>query len=110
MIMEAGIHVRIFYGEVAGLYDAECVILDERVYRKWGEWDSEQGVAALLERLASRVGKAIWFDTIDGTGTTQFQFLPYVHKYLKLQVLPKVHGHRAASKKLRIQEYGMVRL
>ena len=87
MIMEAGINVRIFYGEVAGLYDAECVILDGRVYRKWGEGDSEQGVAALLERLANRVGNVIWFDTTDGTGTTQFQFLPYVHKYLKLQVL-----------------------
>ena len=86
-IREIGIDVRIFYEDKPGLYEADCVIFDGRVYRKWSDGDNERGVAALLERLNRRVETVIWFDTTDGTGTTQFQFLPYVHKYLKLQVL-----------------------
>jgi len=63
------------------------VIFDGRVYRKWSDGDSEQGVTKLLARLNSQVETVVWFDTTDGTGTSQFQFLPYVQKYLKLQVL-----------------------
>lgn len=86
-IKELGIDIRIFYEDKPALYDADCVIFDGRVYRKWSDGDNERGVATFLERLNRRVETLVWFDTTDGTGTTQFQFLPYVHKYLKLQVL-----------------------
>ena len=87
LLNEVGIDVRIHYDDKADLYDADCVIFDGRVYRRWSKGDSERGVTTLLERLNRRVERVLWFDTTDGTGTTQFQFLPYVHKYLKLQVL-----------------------
>ena len=87
LLNEFGIEVRIHYDDKADLYDADCLIFDGRVYRKWSEGDSERGVTTLLERLNRRVDTVIWFDTTDGTGTTQFQFLPYVDKYLKLQAL-----------------------
>jgi hypothetical protein len=86
-LKESGIDVRIFHKDTPDLYDADCVIFDGRVYRKWDGGDSEHEVAAFLDRLNSRVETVVWFDTTDGTGTTQFQFLPYVDKYLKLQVL-----------------------
>jgi hypothetical protein len=82
-----GIDVRIFYRDNEDLYDADCVIFDSRVYRKWSHGEKERGVTTFLERLSRRVETVIWFDTTDGTGTTQFQFLPYVQKYLKLQTL-----------------------
>ena len=87
LLKECGIAVRIFYEDKADLYNADCVIFDGWVYRRWGEGDSDRGVATFLERLNRRVEKIVWFDTTDGTGTTQFQFLPYVDKYLKLQIL-----------------------
>ena len=87
LLNQFGIEVRIHYDDKADLYDADCLIFDGRVYRKWSEGDSERGVTTLLERLNRRVDTVIWFDTTDGTGTTQFQFLPYVDKYLKLQAL-----------------------
>ena len=90
-LREYGITFQMFYDDVAKLYDADVIIVDGRVYRKWqaiyGEGDRENGVTALLERLNRRVEKVLWFDTTDGTGTTQFQFLPYVDKYLKIQIL-----------------------
>jgi len=86
-LKEVGIDARILYDDTPDLYDADCVILDGRVYRKWAGVDKELEVSALLERLNHRVKTVVWFDTTDGTGTTQFQFLPYVDKYLKLQVL-----------------------
>ena len=87
LIKEAGVDVRIFYEDKPEMYDADCVIFDGWIYRKWSEGDNERGVTSFLERLNRRIETTIWFDTTDGTGTTQFQFLPYFDKYLKLQVL-----------------------
>ena len=91
---QLGMAIRIHHEDSPGLYDADCVLVDGRVYRRWGPGDSDKGMAELLERLNRRAGQVLWFDTTDGTGTTQFQFLPYVHKYLKLQMLKDTSLYR----------------
>ena len=55
LIKEAGVDVRIFYEDKPELYDADCVIFDGRVYRKWSEGDNERGVTSFLERLNRRI-------------------------------------------------------
>ncbi len=41
----------------------------------------------LLERLSREYDRVLWFDNRDSTGTTQFEVLPFVHKYCKKQLL-----------------------
>ena len=93
LLGDLGITVRVFrYGE-NGLYDADCVIFDGRVYRRWDRAISERRAIALLEDLNKRGMRVFWFDTTDSTGTTQFQFLPYVERYLKIQILRDKRGY-----------------
>ena len=65
--------MRFFYGEDAGLYDADCVTFDGMVYRKQGTGDVEGEVVRLLERLGRRVDRLLWFDTTDGRGITGWE-------------------------------------
>ena len=87
LLSENGINFKVYYEEIDAIYDYDVVILDGRLYRKLQSPDPDSEIIKLLERLSSNTPKIIWFDTTDGTGTTQFQFLPYVNKYLKIQVL-----------------------
>ena len=87
LLNENNIDFKVYYQETKAIYDSDLVILDGRFYRKLQSSDPDTEILELLERLSSNIPKIIWFDTTDGTGTTQFQFLPYVNKYLKIQVL-----------------------
>ncbi len=87
VLRDMGLTFRVMHDGDDALYDADCVFFDNRVYREWGRRSQDQKAFDLLERLKGRVGKVFWFDTTDGTGTTQFQFLPHVDCYLKTQVL-----------------------
>ena len=87
VLRDMGLIFRVMYDDEDALYDADCVFFDNRVYREWGRQSQDQKACDLLERLKGRVGKVFWLDTTDGTGTTQFQFLPHVDCYLKTQVL-----------------------
>ncbi len=87
LLKEAGITFRVYYGDNDHMYDADCVLFDGRVYRKWDGKNRDQEVAAHLDKIRGRVDRLIWFDTTDSTGTTQFQFLPYLDRYLKIQAL-----------------------
>ena len=87
LLSENGINFKVYYEETDAIYNYDVVILDGRLYRKLQTPDPDSEIIKLLERLSSNTPKIIWFDTTDGTGTTQFQFLPYVNKYVKIQVL-----------------------
>lgn len=87
LLKEMGITIKLFYRDDATLYDADCVIFENRIYRRWGREAQDRKAYELLEKLNRRVDKVFWFDNTDGTGTTQFQFLPYVHGYFKTQIL-----------------------
>ena len=86
-LKEMGVTFRIFHEDTDGLYDADCVWFENRIYRRWGSPDHDRKAIALLEKMRARVGKVFWIDTTDGTGTTQFHLLPYVDRYVKSQLL-----------------------
>ena len=48
---------------------------------------SDSEIIELLKMIKSRCNYLVWLDTADSTGTPKFQYLPYVDKYLKKQIL-----------------------
>lgn len=82
-----GVDFRIFHELSKGFYDADSVIIENRIYREWGVESQDNIMYEVLRELDGRVENVIWFDTTDSTGTTQFQFLPYVKAYYKSQLL-----------------------
>ena len=87
MLKEMGITFRVVHEDADSLYDADCVFFENRLFRRWGRERQDEKAFKMLEALKQRVGKVFWIDTTDGTGTTQFQLLPYVDGYFKTQVL-----------------------
>jgi hypothetical protein len=87
LLKDMGVTLGFFSREEDGLFDADCIFFENRVYRNWGREGQEDRVYSLLDRMKRRVDKVFWVDTTDGTGTTQFQFLPLVDGYYKTQIL-----------------------
>ena len=82
-----GVNIKFFDSISNELFNADCVIINNRIYRKNPNKTRDSDMFNLLEKLNKKVEKVYWLDTTDGTGTTQFQFLPYVSKYFKTQIL-----------------------
>jgi hypothetical protein len=93
MLKDMGITFRVVREYAGSLYDADCVFFENRVFRGWGRERQDEKAFELLEALRQRVDKVFWVDTTDGTGTTQFQVLPYVDVYLKTQILADKSGY-----------------
>ena len=87
LLRDMDITFGVFHDDVDALYDTDCVLIENRVFRDWGREAQDRKAYALLERLNRRVERVIWLDTTDGTGTTQFQLLPYVDAYFKTHIL-----------------------
>ncbi len=73
-----GVNIKFFDSISNELFNADCVIINNRIYRKNPNKTRDSDMFNLLEKLNKKVEKVYWLDTTDGTGTTQFQFLPYV--------------------------------
>lgn len=56
--------------------------------------NSEKQIIDILCHLKKYCQKLIWMDTSDSTGTTQFEFLPYVDLYFKKQFLKDLNEYR----------------
>jgi hypothetical protein len=71
------------------LYECDVLIVSSWIIgREFNWWVSEkEKIYEFLEKAKNIVGKVIWFDISDSTGTTQFLVLPYVDSYLKCQIL-----------------------
>lgn len=87
MLRDMGITFQVVREDADSLYDADCVFFENRLFRGWGRERQDEKAFELLEALKQRVGRVFWVDTTDGTGTTQFQLLPYVDGYFKTQIL-----------------------
>ena len=87
LLKEMGVTLGFFSREEEGLFDADCIFFENRVYRNWGGERQDDRAYSLLEKMKRRVDRIFWVDTTDGTGTTQFQFLPLLDGYYKTQVL-----------------------
>ena len=86
-LRDLGITFRVFYEDTDALYDADCVFVENRIYRRWGRERQDEKAVALLEKARARACRVFWFDTTDGTGTTQLHLLPYMDRYFKSQLL-----------------------
>ena len=69
------------------LKEGNILLISSHYFRK--SW-SKYGVESTLEQIkdiTNTFDRTYWLDMNDSTGTTQFDVLPYVDKYLKLQIL-----------------------
>lgn len=80
-----GIRVRYFSEECAAMYRCDVLFLASSHFM-WAGISREQRLE-FVKRTRDRVPKLIWFDTADSTGSTQFELLPYLDRYLKKQML-----------------------
>ena len=48
---------------------------------------SNEEIICVLKKIKAKCRMLVWLDTSDSTGTTRFQFLPYVDLYFKKQIL-----------------------
>ena len=48
---------------------------------------SDEDIIKVLQKLRKKCNLLVWLDTGDSTGTTRFQYIPFVDLYLKKQVL-----------------------
>jgi len=87
LLENKGVNIKFFSNVSNDLFNADCVFINNRIYRKNPNQNKDSDMFTLLEKLNNKVQKIFWLDTTDGTGTTQFQFLPYVSKYFKTQIL-----------------------
>ena len=73
------------------LLQCDILMLDSKFFRPLWSNNSDKALE-LLKNCRQECSKVAWLDTSDSTGTTQFQVMPYVDKYLKKQILrDKVH-------------------
>ena len=74
------------------LLTSDVLLINSKYFRRhWSQQREE--IFDFLDKAGSNVGRVLWFDTTDSTGTTQFQVLPYVHGYYKAQILGDRHGY-----------------
>lgn len=63
----------------------DILFVNSNVFRTW--WPTRKpAIFEFLEKAKRRGVKIYWFDTTDSTWCTQFEVLPFVHKFLKGQV------------------------
>ncbi len=77
-----------FISEINKILKGKYDIVFLAYHRTSGFFDlGEEKVLKFLEDLKKRCNRLVWLDTSDGTGTSQFEVLPYVDIYLKKQLL-----------------------
>ncbi len=72
--------------------EADCLIIHSRYFDMGkninnGARMDEQYLIDYLSKLKQNVGKLIWFDAADSTGSSDFSLIPYVDVFLKKQLL-----------------------
>lgn len=77
-----------FYSRIVPeLTQCDVLCIGSSFFKVWWKEPGWSALASFLVKARKGVGKIIWFDIADSTGTTQFQVLPYVDLYLKNQIL-----------------------
>jgi hypothetical protein len=91
---EAGINVEIFYDHTnPKVLNAERLLIHHRYFDSgWVNAlktasNSDSDFINYLKSLKTSVGKLIWFDAEDSTGSTQLAVIPYVDIFVKKQLL-----------------------
>lgn len=71
------------------VYDCDVLVITSKFAREKRWWDKKHKneMFEFLLKAKSRTNALIWADLSDGTGTTHFEILPYVDRYLKAFIL-----------------------
>lgn len=69
-----------------GIYGCDAIFLNSKFFRSW-HTRRPQELYDTLAAFKKKIGRVVWFDTADSTGTTQFNVMPFVDAYYKSQVL-----------------------
>ncbi|MDO8463180.1 MAG: glycosyltransferase [bacterium] len=64
-----------------------------RFCKHWWRDGGVERVTRWLEDARRAVGRVVWFDLTESTGTTHFAVLPYVDRYAKMQALRDRSGY-----------------
>tara|TARA_B100001964_G_scaffold144392_1_gene158987 strand:- start:265 stop:1359 length:1095 start_codon:yes stop_codon:yes gene_type:complete len=85
-LLSLGINLKFFHKIEQALFECDALLISQKYFA--GPWPDEQNkVLAFLSKVRNSVAQVIWCDISDSTGTTSFNVLPYVTKYLKNQIL-----------------------
>ena len=80
-LKDSGIEVKFFSKISKKFFDADFLFLNSKSIPK-----NDQKINLIfLKQIYSNNKNLYWFDTRDSAGTTQFEVLPYVKKYIKKQ-------------------------
>ncbi|PCI29370.1 MAG: hypothetical protein COB67_04245 [SAR324 cluster bacterium] len=91
------VNLKFFTDINSALYDCDTLITSSWVAgreKKWWANGQRKLLFQFLEEAKERSGALIWADISDSTGTTHFEVLPYVDRYLKGQLLKKRSDYR----------------
>jgi len=87
MLLDTGIDASIFKTPTSKFYESDILCIDCRVFRETRKLGQTDKIYKFLEMAGTRVKSVLWFDTTDGTGSPQFDVLPYVTAYYKSSIL-----------------------
>ncbi|KKU12544.1 MAG: hypothetical protein UX17_C0046G0010, partial [Parcubacteria group bacterium GW2011_GWC2_45_7] len=84
-----------FYSSISPkLFDCDVLCLGSEFFKSWWEESKREDLFKFLEDAKRKVGRVVWFDTGDSTGSAKFMVLPYVDYYAKNQVLKDRQGYK----------------
>jgi hypothetical protein len=83
------------------IFECDVLGVSNKYFGKTWRTDDEQ-IFTFLSKAREQGCKILWFDIQDSTGTTQFNVLPYVDRYLKAQILKDLHGYKRRYRSHRI--------
>ena len=91
-LREMGVGVDFYFDVSERLWECDLLFLNSKWFRSWNG-DRRARLGEFLGNARERVGRVLWFDTTDSTGTTQFEVLPHVDGYYKSQTLADRIGY-----------------
>lgn len=102
-LYDNGIQINIFHKLDSKIRNADVIILSSRYFKLWQNITTRNQkifdqLVSDLSGLSKNTDNLIWFDNSDGTGSTDFDVVPYVDTFLKKQVLKDKTKYTVKSK------------
>ncbi len=105
-LLGMGVAVRLFRTPGKEFFNCDIACVDCRFFRIVRRQKRTEEIFRFLEDTKKRVDVLLWFDTTDGTGSPQFDVLPYVTAYYKSSLLKdRAHYLNAVYSKPKFLEY-----
>jgi len=82
--------INFYYSINDKLLDCDIIILSSRFFYK-KNFENIQNILLILKEINKKNSNIIWFDLRDSAGTTQFEVMPYVKKYVKGQLYKNIN-------------------